>query len=73
MRHGAKHPGSERARQHNVLLQRAFARAGVREMFETYRHWHKLDRYVDLWRRAVTSATMEFSKGRGDGAEFTTG
>lgn len=64
MRYGAKRPDSERARQHDVLLQRAFARAGVRKMFETYRHWQKLDRYVDLWRRAAAPATMEFSTDR---------
>lgn len=64
MRHGAKHPGSERARQHDAPLERAFARAGVCEMFETYRHWQKLDRYVDLWRRAAAQAKMEFLKDR---------
>ena len=64
MRHGAKHPDSERARQHGVLLERAFVRAGVREMFETYRHWRRLDRCVDLWRRAAATPTMEISKYR---------
>lgn len=64
MWHGGKHPGSERARQHGILLERAFARAGVRAMFETYRHWRRLDRYVDLWRRVAATPTMEFSKDR---------
>ena len=62
--HGTERPDPERIRQRDVLLEKAFARPGVREMLEIHDYWQRLDRYVEHWRRAATQPALSFSTDR---------
>ena len=47
-----QHTSSKRKREHEELLERAFARPGVREAMNVYDNWRERNRAMDDYREA---------------------